>query len=444
MKTKFNRLSIALALLALSTLNPHLSTIFAQGALTPPGAPAPTMKSLDQIEARTPISSLPYTITNPGSYYVTANLTGISGSDGIDIATNNVALDLNGFTLQGVAGSLNGINILNSSKNLSIHNGALDSWGQNGVNANNAYNSQFDSLCVSSNVDGLFTGPNCLVRICTADQNQNTGIAVGNNCNVKDCATSANGSAGIGLGNSCTVIGCNASGNSNGYGISAGFNVNNCNVINCNASGNSAGIQVGSSSGVQACTASGNGSYGIAVANSSAIRDCVASSNITYGIYVTGNSCQVVGSTCTGNSVNGIYIVGNQTAVKDCTAIGNNNYGIDVGANSTVKDCIASGNGNDGIYIPGSNCQIFGNTCSGNGSYGMYAAGNQNRIDGNTAANNSSYGIGATSINVQNNITRNFAPGNVLGGYYNYTGNNDYAPIQTPTNNPASPWANFQ
>jgi len=50
-------------LLALS-----LPRAFAQGSLTPPGAPAPTMKSLDQIEPRTPISSLPFTISSSGSY----------------------------------------------------------------------------------------------------------------------------------------------------------------------------------------------------------------------------------------------------------------------------------------------------------------------------------------------------------------------------------------
>ncbi len=31
---------------------------FAQGSLTPPAAPTPTMKSLDQIEARMPIVSI--------------------------------------------------------------------------------------------------------------------------------------------------------------------------------------------------------------------------------------------------------------------------------------------------------------------------------------------------------------------------------------------------
>src|ERR1700722_17008335 len=42
---------------------------FSQGSLTPPGAPAPTMLTLSQIEPRTPISSLPFNITRPGSYY---------------------------------------------------------------------------------------------------------------------------------------------------------------------------------------------------------------------------------------------------------------------------------------------------------------------------------------------------------------------------------------
>ena len=45
----------------------------AQGPLSPPGPPAPTMKTLEQIEPRTPISSLPYVITNGGSYYLTGN-----------------------------------------------------------------------------------------------------------------------------------------------------------------------------------------------------------------------------------------------------------------------------------------------------------------------------------------------------------------------------------
>ena len=71
---KTQRKLAALALL-LSTFNSQLSTLHAQGGLTPPGAPAPTMKSLAQIEPRTPISSVPFTISTAGSYYLTTNVT---------------------------------------------------------------------------------------------------------------------------------------------------------------------------------------------------------------------------------------------------------------------------------------------------------------------------------------------------------------------------------
>ncbi len=64
--------------------------VSAQGGLTPPGAPAPTMMTLAQIEPRTPISSLPFAITNAGSYYLTTNLTGSVGV--IVAALNSVAI----------------------------------------------------------------------------------------------------------------------------------------------------------------------------------------------------------------------------------------------------------------------------------------------------------------------------------------------------------------
>lgn len=100
--------------------------VFAQGPLTPPGAPAPTMKTLSQIETRTPISSLPFTINQPGSYYVTGNLTVATG-DGITINANDVSLDLCGYTLKSNAPSATGtaIQIGGGRTNIRISNGAL-------------------------------------------------------------------------------------------------------------------------------------------------------------------------------------------------------------------------------------------------------------------------------------------------------------------------------
>ncbi|HTR40940.1 MAG TPA: hypothetical protein VMH87_04940 [Pseudomonadales bacterium] len=104
------------------------SKCFAQGSLTPPGAPTPAMKTLSQVEPRTPISSAPFTITQPGAYYLTTNVM-VSSGNGITIATNGVALDLDGFTIFSSAALANGIGIsINSGlRNITIANGFIQS-----------------------------------------------------------------------------------------------------------------------------------------------------------------------------------------------------------------------------------------------------------------------------------------------------------------------------
>lgn len=105
-------------------------TGFAQGPLTPPpGAPAPSMKSLDQIEARTPITSLPFSISVSGSYYLAKNLQfDATSGDAISITAPNVTLDLNGFTISstdGVTG--NAIKVSDNLNNIAIKNGNITS-----------------------------------------------------------------------------------------------------------------------------------------------------------------------------------------------------------------------------------------------------------------------------------------------------------------------------
>jgi len=100
----------------------------AQGSLMPPGAPAATMKTLDQIEARIPITNTAslVTIAQPGSYYLTHNLT-VSSGDGIDINTNSVTLDLNGYTIASTAASATGtgISLNNGWSEITIGNGHI-------------------------------------------------------------------------------------------------------------------------------------------------------------------------------------------------------------------------------------------------------------------------------------------------------------------------------
>lgn len=149
-------IAITAALLLAATLNLH-----AQGSLTPPpGVPGAVMKTLDQVEARTPISSAPYTINTPGSYYLASNLSVATGN-AITIAASGVSLDLNGFTISSTASPAAGAGVLLNvlMKNISISNGHIqgnvtnngnDIYGgsgfQNGITCLN------DSSCVNISV----------------------------------------------------------------------------------------------------------------------------------------------------------------------------------------------------------------------------------------------------------------------------------------------------
>src|SRR5206468_3055870 len=141
---------------------------FGQGSLTPPGAPAPTMKTLDQVEARTPISSLPFVITSSGSYYLVGSLTGTQGTNGITVAVDSVSIDLNGFALIGKPGSSNGVFATPAIRNLSIRNGTIKGWGRAGIAAANANNSLFEELRADSNSGiGIETGNGSVISKCT-------------------------------------------------------------------------------------------------------------------------------------------------------------------------------------------------------------------------------------------------------------------------------------
>jgi hypothetical protein len=99
------------------------------------------MKTLQQVEPRVPISSAPFTISQPGSYYLTTNLT-VSGGNAITIATNGVTLDLNGFTISSTTNPASGTAVLIGSglRNIAIQNGHI----QGGV---------------TNNGSGVFSGP---------------------------------------------------------------------------------------------------------------------------------------------------------------------------------------------------------------------------------------------------------------------------------------------
>lgn len=184
MKNKLNFTGAGLMLALFSSLGLQPSIAQAQGNLTPPGAPAPMMLTLSQIEPRTPVDAThtpgngmaEFVISQPGSYYLTANIVGISSEHGIDILTNNVTLDLNGFSPLGTGSSGSaGIAISNGCISATVRNGTISGWPLFAVSSY-AGNATFDHLNISQNHYGLYVYAPSVIRDCAVGGNSEAGI----------------------------------------------------------------------------------------------------------------------------------------------------------------------------------------------------------------------------------------------------------------------------
>jgi hypothetical protein len=205
MKKISNILTVAAALGCLNFLN---TTASAQGSLTPPpGAPTAVMKSLDQVEARTPlIPGSPgvtyanglYTITQPGSYYLTGNLTmtNNTGLDFITFATNNVTLDLNGFTILGTTGN-KGFAIFGEGSGYRVFNGHIvgGTTQTNGVFTQAGF---YMGIYLFSG--SAYVGTDSLISDVTVRGVRNRGIQGSLNSVVERCLVDTAGAEGIFVG----------------------------------------------------------------------------------------------------------------------------------------------------------------------------------------------------------------------------------------------------
>lgn len=331
------------ALSLLSALNFERSTCLGQGPLAPPGAPAPTMKTLDQIESRTAIWSAPFTIASPGSYYLTTNLT-VSTGTAITIATNGVTLDLNGFTIASTAASATGYGILLNSglKDITIMNGHIRGGVTN--NGSGVYSGSGFSYGISG-----ATPVNVLVKGVSVSGCLTYGICLGSDSGypvvVESCMVRTVGSYGIQastIRNSvATDCGYNAiygdqvsdcrgesTGNNSGYGVNA-YTAQNCygycagsgSGLNATTAQNCYGYCAGSGNGITASTA--QNCYGYCLGSGKGIQATYVASGC-FGFSNTGTGLYAYNAAfCTGTRIGGTAI--QATIANGCIAINGTN-----------------------------------------------------------------------------------------------------------------------
>lgn len=293
-RTLIDRLGWGIAGVATLTLVLLLAGVVSAGPLDPA---APPSSSSGVFGAGTPISSLPYTISTPGSYYLTGNLTGVSGQDGITIASHDVSLDLRGFTLQGVPGFGSGVRVQPAGdwRAINVRNGTARGWGTAG----------FDLQSI--NGGGVFDS-------LTAEGNAAFGFIVGRGTILSRCAASGNVGTGINA-LEATIDGCAARLNG-GHG----FQIVSSLLKNCSATVNtSSGIDALSSM-IDGCFVFGNTQFGINATQSDVTGNKVQY-NANSGIVAQGAGGLVARNTVHGNSIvgtgYGIDVTGSVHRIED-------------------------------------------------------------------------------------------------------------------------------
>ncbi len=415
---------------------------FPQGSLTPPAAPTPTMKTLDQIRstgiainsANTPGNgSNQFIISSPGSYYLTGIISGVSGKNGILITNVDVSIDLNGFSMIGSSGGLAGITDggVSGVGEFRIHNGMIRNWGGAGIDIGHSANSIIANVIVAFNGgNGMNVGDGCVLRDCLARNNSSDNILTGSNAAVTHCSAvgSANGS-GINLGQDSTLSDCAAILNK----VTGILTAADCTVSNSTASENSGGgIAVGQNNTVTNCTASknvtiggvgsgifgGNGctflnctasnntvQWGLLANPGSTVKNCTVSYNTSAqstsgGILASGStveSCTVFSNGTTAASTShltgmGIYTNGGDSTIRHCTIWNSAGSGINVAAQSLVQNNLVADSGADGggaIETADGDSQIEGNQVLAS-PIGILVSGKVNLIIHNTARGNAS------------------------------------------------------
>lgn len=245
---------------------------------------------------------LPITISRPGSYRLTGNLsTGSPDATFIDITADDVSLDLNGFSLGCVArppatdcASGSGDGVRASGNNVHVMHGSIRDMGSDGVTVG-AFSIVEDVRSIGNRGKGIAASAGSIVRNCLSVENGAEGITVGSNSSVVNNVSRGNGTTGI-QANSASTIATNTVAENAGSGVY-------CNGA-CTISGNTvysnsvAGVSLLGANTVVGNSLNNNTSFGLVAIGA----DTLYSQNTLVGNHGGGNAAQVSGGTPLGGN----------------------------------------------------------------------------------------------------------------------------------------------
>lgn len=372
-------------------------SVASAGDLNPPAGPVmETMKPLDEVEPRiavnaenTPtLGNAAFSISQPGSYYLTSDVVVAAGQNAIAIVTSDVTLDLNGFTIRGVPGAQNGIVTTGFPRNIEVRNGALTDWPGNGILADSDggrfINLRFEN-CDTYGINTINGFSNiiehCVAFGCGVDNTEDTGGFLINRGVIRN-SLARSGSVGfttIGSGN--LLDGCSAI-----ESLDEGFNLNGATrlVGSVSNGANASGFLIASEvdATFESCTAQGNtfdgfeaedddnsdgqiadltfinckslenGESGYDLDGSAIMRGCVAAENGQTGFQLGGEGAHTLRDCDSLRNTGAGFAVNAGSLVESCSAQGNSGFGVTAGNDAGVSliEVVARGNG-DGFQL---------------------------------------------------------------------------------------------
>jgi hypothetical protein len=141
----------------------------------------------------TRINSVPYEIKNPGFYYLGGDLTLSGSTSAITIKSDNVTLDLMGFSLTNTASSYPSCAVVTTTHtNIEVRNGTVSGF-YTGVEAwGSSRNIRVFNVRAQNNTYGIYlNGDSHLIKNCSGVGNTHTGIGMDSGL-IIDCIATNN------------------------------------------------------------------------------------------------------------------------------------------------------------------------------------------------------------------------------------------------------------